>query len=161
MTFLLPPQPVAVSPQRSIFFPGALGYPPYCSLHLHLEDLESFANEAFPVVAENIFHSLLWSGPLLEFLASISVLRKYNALPASFIVITSADLEGVRGRGRTREKVEVWHKIVHCNGQVIFKLAAMVKIISGCPTCVGRRDLDRDFLPMKLRMLASTLCWND
>ena len=30
------------------------------------------------------------------------------------------------------------------------------KIVPFNTTCVGRRDLDRDFLPMKLRMLAST-----
>ena len=51
MTFLLPPQPVSVSPQRSIFSSDALGFPPYCSSSLHLEDLESFASEASPAVA--------------------------------------------------------------------------------------------------------------
>ena len=68
MIFLLPPQPVSVSPQRSIFSPDVLGYPPYCSLYIHLEDLESFAIEAFPVVAEKIFHSLLCCELVLEFL---------------------------------------------------------------------------------------------
>ena len=108
MTFVLPPQPASFS------LPGSASSHDVTSLHL--EDLESFANEAFPEYVCQISWKIFESPAYSKYFGTWILKKIFFLLSWTFAVnfeigyYTSVELEGVRGRGRTREKVEVWHE---------------------------------------------------